>query len=83
MWLARSKQLHWAESQSHHPIKILDVRCIRIITTLVAAAGITVAVCGPGAVAAGVAGLATIANDALDGIQSPRTDDLKNPESKD
>ena len=29
-----SKQLHRAESQSHHPTKILDVRCIRIITTL-------------------------------------------------
>ena len=29
-----SKQLHRAESQSHHPIKILDLRCIRIITTL-------------------------------------------------
>ena len=51
--------------------------------TVEAAAGITVAMCGPGAVAAGVAGLATIANDALDGILRARIGDLKYQESKD
>ena len=51
--------------------------------TLVAAACITVAMCGPGPFAAVVAGLATIANDALDGILRARIGDLKYQESKD